>query len=1026
MKKARRFLVLVGALTVASVGLQAQQPVKQNEFKIGMFGCSFLDSAHTGVPYVRPTIMIGQNEVNTSTLNVMAEDGFNIIQTYYPDEWSSENMMRAALKAFNRHGLQVHLGAMGYYKPDVACTQNNPFGDNTYDNCGYSYQPNMSPYNSHMFRPNYVDLFDNVYSDPQFKKTIWGFHVCEEASYYHWYDFTCGPAANNYSWQDPNYFKNTEVPPINVRDAVDYFKGAASAAGLNAKTILMEARHGGRIDDNLNDGEGVFNPQDYIHLINKNDSKEVFFEGSYTRFNVNGGNSWVGNSYNAYTNNYLGPFRSIDYARNYTHQIHKVLNIEGTVGEGWHRYNYWRHFHSDSLITNANWLWFQAYTSIIHKVKGVWFWDIRYSWNEGENQPASNNVLKFKRENFPQTYRNYVSYLAKELRYLVNNNIVSTDANTVVATKTDQADPNGIVPAITTYLPSSLNDAEHRSEHYGLRYTIRCNGKKTYMIITNPLNVTLRNIELNFTNVANQQIQNSTGVKVLFDNNAYDVASNRYKTNRNSLVDLQNNTVGHTYTINYTANTKKLKLNFGPLDVKVLEFISNVPNHNNGWNDEWSNFGSGQINGHKVNDSDSFLVGDFDGDGTEELFCISGVNSWMTVMKYINNNWEWHWSNYGDESAGSGIFPYRNNLTVGDFDGDGVDELLGCNAGWVTIFKYHDGNWHWLWSNYGNTSISITPYNKFYAGDFNGDGRDELFGYSAPNGWTAMFRWNGSGFSWVWSDYGSTHAITPYRSNMVVGDYDGDGKDELLGIGGWNTVFHFDNGDWQWGWSCYGSNDFGPLSPTSPSAFVAGNVDNDVKDELFVLPTRLSSYFGSISSYARLLELANNQSAWNSNWSPSVAFIDDWPITNSASNITRYYFVKAKANKPAYLLAFRKFGNNYLVNMYSKTNKLVVDLSEADERNEVSNEGLANEITVENTIRLFPNPTTGLFSVESSDAAIVTVQVLSVVGQEVYQKKCPDGTYHVDVDLTGQKTGVYLVKVTDDKQMVTVHQLSVK
>ena len=193
-----------------------------------------------------------------------------------------------------------------------------------------------------------------------------------------------------------------------------------------------------------------------------------------------------------------------------------------------------------------------------------------------------------------------------------------------------------------------------------------------------------------------------------------------------------------------------------------------------------------------------------------------------------------------------------------------------------------------------------------------------------------------------------------------------------------------------------------------------------------MLPTRLSSYFGSISSYARLLELANNQSAWNSNWSPSVAFIDDWPITNSASNITRYYFVKAKANKPAYLLAFRKFGNNYLVNMYSKTNKLVVDLSEADERNEVSNEGLANEITVENTIRLFPNPTTGLFSVESSDAAIVTVQVLSVVGQEVYQKKCPDGTYHVDVDLTGQKTGVYLVKVTDDKQMVTVHQLSVK
>ena len=1025
MKTIKRFLILAGALTLASVELQAQQPIKKNEFKIGMFGLSCLDSV-PGVPYCRPTFNIGQYTVNTSTMNVMAEDGFNVVQTYYPDEWTSEKMVRNVLKLFNNNNLQAHLGALSYYKPDVTSTQLNPFGENTYDNCGYLYNPDMSPYASHMFRPNYKQLAENVYSDPQFRKTIWGFHVCEEASYYHWYDFTCGPASQNYMWQDPNYFKYTEVPPTNVRAAVDWFKGVSSSLGLGAKTILMEAKHNGRYDDGLaTDGEGVYNPQDYVRLIDRNDPNEVYFEGSYVRFNIGEGNSWMNEHYNDYTNNYLGEFRSVDYARSRTSQVHKVLNIEGTDGDdGWKRYSYWRNMHSDSTIANANWLWFQAYTSIIHKVKGVWFWDIRYSWYKDEPRPASNNVLKFERQNFPQTYQRYVAYLAKELRYLVNNNVISTDGNTVVATKTDQADALGIVPPVSSYIPSWLNDSEHNSEHYGLRYTIRCNGKKTYMIITNPLNATLRNVPLNFANVANQQIRYSTGVKVLFDNGATDVASHSYKTNRNNNVDLVNNNPGNCYTVGYAAGSRRLTLSFGPLDVKVLEFVSDVPNHNNGWSDVWSNFGSNWINGHQVDDRDNFLVGDFNGDGAEELFCVSGAGSWMTLLKYNNNDWQWYWSNYGDEAAGAGIVPYRNNLTVGDFDGDGRDEVVGCAGGWITVFKFRDGDWHWHWSNYGNTGIAISPYSSFYAGDFDGDGKDELLAYGTPDGWTTMFKWNGSGFSWAWSDYGTNHAIRPYRDNMVVGDYDGDGKDELLGVGSWNTMFHYENGDWNWGWSCYGSNDFGPITTTVPSAFVAGNVDNDRKDELFVLPTRLSSYSGSISNYARLLELANNQSTWNSNWTPSVAFIDDWPITNTALQTTRYLFVKARANRPAYLLAFRKYGNSWLVNMYSKSNNVVVDdvVSERD-----IDGSLGDRIDGErNNVVLSPNPTTGMFRVKSDGVAIDKVQVLNMTGNVVFEKECQHGAESVDIDLSGQQTGVYQVLVTDNQKMTTTHSLIVK
>ena len=73
-------------------------------------------------------------------------------------------------------------------------------------------------------------------------------------------------------------------------------------------------------------------------------------------------------------------------------------------------------------------------------------------------------------------------------------------------------------------------------------------------------------------------------------------------------------------------------------------------------------------------------MGDFDGDGSEELLCVGytsgGANDWITVLKYVNDNWERHWSNYGSSSAGNGIYQYRNNFIVEDFNGDGKDELL--------------------------------------------------------------------------------------------------------------------------------------------------------------------------------------------------------------------------------------------------------------------------------------------------------------------------------------------------------------
>ncbi len=1011
-----RKTLLIGFCLIFPIFHYGQQPIKPNEFKVGIFGatsCKTHIVSGCELPFETPLY----NGYKTSVLNILSEDGFNVYQTYAPNEWISESFLKGYLKLSQANNFKVELGAGHYYKPTVDINGNYlGYGTNVYDNCGNSIGVCQNPYSQNYFRANINNFIDNIYKVSPYKDIIWGYHICEEASYYHYQHFANNCQGN--VWGNPSYFKNVETPPTNVNSAISYFKNSLSSAGItNHKMIVMEAHHHKNINANTNDGEGTFNPQQYIQLLNKNDNRDVFFEGSYTQFPSS---RWINQNYSGMFSNgfhYLGAFKSIDYARSYSSEVHKVINIEGTsVGS-----NYLAHYHSNLSIPNANWLWFQAYTSIIHGAKGIWFWDINYSWNSGETNSWNNPSIpnRFDRSYFPANYRNYTAYLAQELQLLSNKNIISTDANTIVATKTDFADPNCIVPAAISYIPTYL-PSEKRTENYGLRYTIRSNGTETCMIITNPLNVAV-SVTLNFSNSSNQQIQSSTGVNVLFDNNQYPVTSSSYKVNRNSNINPTNGTVGSQYYVGYVSN-KQLPISFGPMDVKILKFVSTPPNYNNGWNIAWSNFGSGNINGHKVKDGDIFYMGDFDGDGSEELLCVGytsgGANDWITVLKYVNDNWEWHWSNYGSSSAGNGIYSYRNNFIVGDFDGDGKDELLGNDInGWTTLFKFNNGNWQWTWSDNGKASHPIRPYkDKFYAGDFNGDGKDELFGCDLPNGWTATFKWDGGNFIEDWSDYGSNHAIRPYRANMLPGDFDGDGKVEMLGFDGWSTLFHFDNGNWQWGWSTYGANSIGGWTcpPLSTDRVLAGNLDSDNKDELFFLQTHPAA------AWAATMDLKKDQSGWNWNWSANpqygVPYIDDWSLASNGGSGTKYYLVAAKANEPEYLLAMRKFCGNYLVNMY-KTNIS----SNYRTANEEAEDGF-NSFRPDGDISVFPNPSDGKIQILLTKSDILHVEIFDLRGLVIY-KTNGSSLQKKEIDLSNYPVGIYVLKLTDSHNTTSIHKI---
>lgn len=126
--------------------------------------------------------------------------------------------------------------------------------------------------------------------------------------------------------------------------------------------------------------------------------------------------------------------------------------------------------------------------------------------------------------------------------------------------------------------------------------------------------------------------------------------------------------------------------------------------------------------------------------------------------------------------------------SVGDFNGDGKDDIIdfihnekfGPHRGnvWVGISTDEQFSDAQLWSPrfcVGNQDCGI--------GDFNGDGRDDIlyFDFNETNSttygsvWVALSTSTGFSQAKMWSDF-----FCANRDICIVGDYNGDGKDDII------------------------------------------------------------------------------------------------------------------------------------------------------------------------------------------------------------------------------------------------------
>ncbi|MBU3107643.1 NlpC/P60 family protein [Clostridium gasigenes] len=212
----------------------------------------------------------------------------------------------------------------------------------------------------------------------------------------------------------------------------------------------------------------------------------------------------------------------------------------------------------------------------------------------------------------------------------------------------------------------------------------------------------------------------------------------------------------------------------------------------NGFNSSLQTLWTSTIEGYGAMGCEGRMVsGDFDGDGQDEIATFYDYKNETTGLHIFNPDALGNlrtisaWTSKSFNAAA-----ITDRVVAGDFDGDGRDEI-------AALYDYGHGEVSLLLfkSNSDASSFSSTTVwkgSKFIAdnvedivaGDFNGDGKDELsIFYDYGNGNVKMFEYSQESANKFTSRHaweGSGFDASRIKNKVVAGDFNGDRKDEIV------------------------------------------------------------------------------------------------------------------------------------------------------------------------------------------------------------------------------------------------------
>ena len=191
------------------------------------------------------------------------------------------------------------------------------------------------------------------------------------------------------------------------------------------------------------------------------------------------------------------------------------------------------------------------------------------------------------------------------------------------------------------------------------------------------------------------------------------------------------------------------------------------------------------------------LAGDFDGDGRTDVMKFdvpsSGSSSngvWVGLSRTDPNG-----NDYYETTRWATWVTYKDmKVLSGDFDGDGRDDIMkfdvpssgsSANGLWVGLSRtdasgasYFEGYRWGTWITYKDMQV--------FAGDFDGDGRDDVMKFDVPSSgsaaaglWVGLSRTDAAGNRFFDTTQWATW-ITYKDMKVLTGDFDGDNRTDVM------------------------------------------------------------------------------------------------------------------------------------------------------------------------------------------------------------------------------------------------------
>ena len=287
------------------------------------------------------------------------------------------------------------------------------------------------------------------------------------------------------------------------------------------------------------------------------------------------------------------------------------------------------------------------------------------------------------------------------------------------------------------------------------------------------------------------------------------------------------------------------------------------------------------------------MIGDFNGDDKSDVIGFGNDNVFVGLSSgsYLTTT---AWSS-GFTYGGSGSTQMSYPRMLGDFNGDGKTDIIGFGydltyVGISTGSSFNTG----LFS----TTAAFTYQQGFnnnnviqrMIGDMNGDGKDDVVAFGHQQ--TAVGISNGSSFSTTnWSGGATFSAQTGGMSDMnkwpkMIGDFNGDGKDDVVGFGntqvvvGLSTGSSFNTSAWTTAFT-YGTDGF--LQSQLPR--YVGDFNGDGKDDIIGFGhTGIAVGISTGSSFNVTTWLDGEEYTYDAGWRVDAREIGVVSVANYAGN----------------------------------------------------------------------------------------------------------------------------------------------